>query len=1035
MASLVQVAALNRLKNVPGPSRERPGDKAPAYAKDLAAELRRKVRGEVRFDDGSRALYSTDGSNYRQAPIGVVLPRDVEDIVETMALCRKYKAPIVGRGGGTSLAGQTTNIAVVIDCGKYMRGILDLDTRAKTARVQPGVVLDSLRKQAERHHLTFGPDPATHNRCTLGGMIGNNSCGVHSVMAGKTDDNTIDLDILTYDGLRVRVGKTSDLELSRIINGGGRRGEIYEGMKRLRERYADLIREKFPNIPRRVSGYNLPWLLPEHGFDVAKALVGSECTLAFVLEATVRLVDSPASRSLLVLGYPSVYEAADHVMEIVDAGPIGLEGIDEHLVENMRRKGLHMGEIQFLPEGKGWLLVEFGDDTKAASDAKAIAAMARLKMRRATPTMKLYDDLEQERLVWEIRESGLGATAFVPGEPVTWEGWEDSAVPPERLGGYLRALHKLYQKHGYVGALYGHFGQGCIHTRINFDFKTAQGIENYRAFMHEAARLVIGFGGSLSGEHGDGQSRAELHPIMFGEEMVRVFQEFKAIWDPDNRMNPGKLVYPYKITENLKHGLDYNPPVLETHFKFAAEGGWAGAVDRCVGVGKCRREEGGTMCPSYMVTHEEEHSTRGRARMLFEMLQGEVIQEGWKSGAVHEALDLCLSCKGCKGECPVNVDMATYKAEFLSHYYEHRPRPRYAYSMGLIFLWARMASRMPHLVNFVTHAPGLANLAKAAAGISQHRRMPRFAPQTFKDWFRRRAPRNIGMPEVILWPDTFNNHFHVRTAQAAVETLEDAGYRVLVPREDLCCGRPLYDYGMLDMAERMLSQILSTLGPAIRKGTPVVGLEPSCVAVFRDEMRDLLPHNDDGSRLADQTFTLAEFLEEEATHYVPPPLWRKAVVQAHCHHKAVMKFKAEESVFKRMGLDYELLDSGCCGMAGSFGFEAEKYDVSMKCGERVLLPSVREAPRDTLVLADGFSCRTQIEQATDRHAIHLAQVLQMARHEGREGPLGNYPERAYLAPEITDGASPVHAGLALGLAGAALAGGVLWALNRNGGRR
>ncbi len=864
-------------------------------------------------------------------------------------------------------------------------------------------------------------------------MIGNNSCGVHSLMAGKTDDNTIELDLLTYDGLRMKVGKTSDAEYKRIVGEGGRRAEIYSGMRMLRERYADLIRAKFPNIPRCVSGYNLPRLLPENGFDIAKAVAGSECTLAFMLEATVRLVPSSPARSLLVLGYPSIYEAADRVMDILEFGPIGLEGIDEYLVENMRRKGLHMGEVKFLPEGKGWLLVEFGADTKAGSDAKALAAMAKLKAKRGAPAMKLYDDIQQEHLVWEIRESGLGATAFVPGEPVTWEGWEDSAVPPEKLGSYLRELHKLYRKHGYVGALYGHFGQGCLHTRINFDFKTAQGIENYRAFMHDAARLVVGYGGSLSGEHGDGQSRAELHPIMFGDEMIKAFHEFKAIWDPQNRMNPGKMVHAYKITDNLKHGLDYNPPVLDTHFQFAAEGGWAGAVDRCVGVGKCRREGGGTMCPSFMVTHEEEHSTRGRSRMLFEMLQGEVIPDGWKSDAVFHALDLCLSCKGCKSDCPVNVDMATYKAEFLSHYYEHKPRPRYAYSMGLIFEWARLASRMPHLANFVTNAPVLGDLVKAAAGISQRRRLPRFASQTFKDWFRRRAPHNLGMPEVILWPDTFNNYFHVRTAQAAVEVLEEAGYHVVVPKEDLCCGRPLYDYGMLDTAERMLAQTLRALGPAIRKGTPVVGLEPSCVAVFRDELPNLLPHNDDGARLAAQTFTLGEFLDAKATHFIPPPLWRKAVVQVHCHHKAVMKFQAESNILKRMGVGHRILDSGCCGMAGSFGFEAEKYAVSMKCGERMLLPSVREAPKDALILADGFSCKTQIEQATNRHGLHLAQVLQMAMREGREGPRGMYPERGYLKPEVTNGATAIPSSLATGLAGAALAGGLLWALSRKVG--
>ncbi|HOK47421.1 MAG TPA: heterodisulfide reductase-related iron-sulfur binding cluster, partial [Bryobacteraceae bacterium] len=496
---------------------------------------------------------------------------------------------------------------------------------------------------------------------------------------------------------------------------------------------------------------------------------------------------------------------------------------------------------------------------------------------------------------------------------------------------------------------------------------------------------------------------------------------------PQNRMNPGKVVHPYRIDENLRHGADYSPPVLETHFHFPEEGGWSGAVDRCVGVGKCRRGEGGTMCPSYMVTHEEEHSTRGRSRMLFEMLQGELITEGWKSRHVFESLDLCLSCKGCKGECPVNVDMASYKAEFLSHYYEGRLRPRHAYSMGLIMYWARLASKVPRLANLATRTPGLANLIKAAGGISQRRSMPKFATRTFKEWFRTHTPKNAGGPKVILWPDTFNNYFHPRTAQAAVEVLEAAGYHVLVPRKDLCCGRPLYDFGMLDTAERMLATTLETLRPAIHDGTPMVGLEPSCVVVFRDELRNLFPEDIDAGRLAQQTFTLSEFLNN-AQGYRPPSFHRKAVVHGHCHHKAIMKMDADEKLMKAIGLDFEILDSGCCGMAGSFGFESSKYDISVKCGERVLLPAVRNAAKDTLIIADGFSCREQIEQLTDRRALHLAQVLQMALREGAQGPCHDYPEREYL-----EDLGPAANGRLLGLAaGALLAGGALyWVMNRS----
>ncbi|MGH7718479.1 MAG: FAD-binding and (Fe-S)-binding domain-containing protein [Gemmatimonadaceae bacterium] len=957
----------------------------------LAAELMGKLRGEVRFDSGSRALYATDGSNYRQVPIGVVVPRGVDDVSETIAACRRHGAPILPRGGGTSLAGQCCNVAVVIDMSKYMNTILELDAAARRARIQPGLILDDLRTAAERHHLTFGPDPSTHRSCTLGGMIGNNSCGVHSVMAGKTDDNVEEMEVLTYDGLRMRVGGTGEAELARIIGEGGRRGEIYAGLRTLRDRHADLIRARFPPIPRRVSGYNLEQLLPEQGFHVARALVGSEGTCVTVLEATVRLVHSPPERALVVLGYPDVYSAADHVMEVLAHEPIGLEGVDHALVEDMRKKQLHHSREQLFPDGSGWLLVEFGGDTREEAEASARRLMDELRSAKHPPSVKLVDSREASR-VWSVRESGLGATARVPGGRDTWEGWEDAAVPPEKLGGYLRDFRKLLERSGYSGALYGHFGQGCVHTRIDFELTTQWGIEHFRGFLHEAADLVVSYGGSLSGEHGDGQSRAELLPKMFGPELVEAFREFKAIWDPEGRMNPGKLVDAYRADENLRLGTGYNPPEPQTHFRFPGDdhGSFPRAVLRCVGVGTCRRLHGGTMCPSYMVTREEKHSTRGRARLLFEMMQGEVITDGWRSEAVKEALDLCLACKGCKGDCPVNVDMATYKAEFLAQYYRGRLRPIAAYAFGLIHWWAHLAAHLPGVANFFTQTSPFADLSKRLIGMAPERRTPVFAPQTFRQWWgqrhveraRARAVPNDGRPRVILWPDTFNDHFRPETAQAAVEVLEAAGYQVQVPRQALCCGRPLYDYGMLRFAKRWLRRILTVLRSEIREGIPVVGLEPSCVAVFRDELLNLFPNDEDAVRLSRQTLMLSEFLERRATHYRPPTLPRRALVQAHCHHRAVMKTHDEMAVLSRLGLDYTVLDSGCCGMAGAFGFEKAHYDVSIRCGERVLLPAVRSAAEDTLIIADGFSCREQIAQATGRDALHLAQVLQMALHEG-----------------------------------------------------
>lgn len=967
----------------------------------LEAALRSTVRGEVRFSDGDRALYSTDASNYRQIPIGVVVPRDVDDVVATVAACRTFGAPMLSRGGGTSLAGQCCNAGVVIDFSKYVNELIEINWDERWARVQPGIILDHLRKKAEERTLTYGPDPATHDHNTLGGMIGNNSCGMHAQMAGKVEENIYQLEILTYDGLRLTVGETSEQELEEIIAAGGRRGEIYRAMRDLRDRYADKIRARFPDIPRRVSGYNLNELLPENGFNVARALVGSESTLVTVLEAKCKLIWSPPCRKLVVLGFDDVYAAGDAVAFVNGHKPIAVEGMDDKLVGDLRTKREEEINIEMLPPGKGWLMVEFGAATSEEAHAQARTLMEAFKGRPHPPSMKIFDDPSEEKQLWAVREAALGAASKIPGKPEYSPGWEDSACPPERMGDYLRDLRKLYDKYGYDGALYGHFGQGCLHCRMSFDLKSAAGIAHWRAFMKEASQLISSYGGSLSGEHGDGQARAEFLPIMYGDEIVAAFREFKAIWDPDNKMNPGKMVDPFRVDQNLRIGAHYSPWEPKTHFSFAKDhGSFAYAANRCVGVGKCRRHEAGTMCPSYQVTHEEKHSTRGRARMLFEMLEGNPVRGGWRDEAVKDALHLCLSCKGCKGECPVNVDMATYKAEFLSHYYAGRLRPIAAYAFGLMYWWARLASLAPPLVNFIAQTPGLRTVMKRAVTMAPQRRVPLFARQTFKAWFAKRTPRNVGAPEVILWPDTWNNHFHPTTAQAAVEVLENAGFHVTVPKASLCCGRPLYDYGMLDLAKTMLLEIIAELRPQIQRGVCVVGLEPSCVSVFRDEMVDLLHGDEDANRLKNQTFMLTEFLATHARNYTPPKLERKAIVHGHCHHKSSLDFASEEKILRQMGLDIDVLESGCCGMAGSFGFESgEHYDVSIAAGERVLLPKVRSAPKEMLIINDGFSCREQISQTTDRQALHTAQILKMALDHGVTGAHGDRPELHYV-PDI-----------------------------------
>jgi FAD/FMN-containing dehydrogenase/Fe-S oxidoreductase len=999
----------------------------------LAAVLRQEIRGEVRFDNGSRALYATDGSSYRQIPIGVVIPRDVDDVLATVAVAREFGAPVLCRGGGTSLAGQCCNAAVILDMSKYMARILEIDPARRLARVEPGVILDHLRNAAENHHLTFGPDPATHDRCTLGGMIGNNSCGVHSVMAGKTDDNIEELDILTYDGLRMKAGPTSADQLETIIREGGRRGEIYAGLKRLSDQYGDLVRQRYPNIPRRVSGYNLNYLLPENGFHVARALVGSEGTCVTVLEATCRLVESPPERVLLVIAYPDIYQCADRVPDIMAHKPIGLEGVDDLLVEYTKRKGINSEGLALLPPGGGWLFAEFGANTAQEAEAQARGLMSALGQSPNPPQMRLFTDKQQIKRVWEVRESSLGAISHVPGEPLSWEGWEDSAVAPEKLGNYLRELRKLMNAYGYRGVLYGHFGHACVHTRISFDMESAEGIRKYRQFVEEAADLVVSYGGSLSGEHGDGQSRAELLPKMFGPELVQAFREFKALRDPDWRMNPGKVVEPYRLDENLRLGADYHPWEPQTHFQFPEDhGSLAHATLRCVGVGKCRHYEGGVMCPSFRVTREEEHSTRGRAHLLWEMTQGDVIQDGWRDQHVKDSLDLCLACKGCKSDCPVGVDVATYKAEFLSHYYEGRARPRSAYAFGNIDLWARLASNAPGLVNLTTQLPFLRDIAKVVAGIPRQRSIPAFAPQTFRSWFQQRQPRNLGETPVLLWPDTFNNYFLPDTSKAAVDVLEAAGFRVLLPGATLCCGRPLYDWGMLDRAKSLLLDILDVLEPEIEAGIPVVVLEPSCAAVFRDELINLFPKDERARRLSQQTLLLSEFLEQHANEFRLPKLPRKALVHGHCHHKSVMKMTAEEGVLGRMGIQYHAPAPGCCGMAGSFGFEQDKYDVSVAIGELELLPAVRQAAADCLIIADGFSCREQIAQCTDRHALHLAEVIQMGLRDELAGAEEDFPEQARVKShqaEVTR--SLKRAGL--GVAGVAASLVLIWAVGR--GRR
>ncbi len=948
-------------------------------AAELEQALRRTLRGEVRFDAGSRALYATDASNYRQLPIGLVIPRDQQDLINALALCRDHGAPVLARGGGTSLAGQCCNVAVVFDLSKYLRNILSLDPSACTARVEPGIVLDRVREAAEQHGLTFAPDPATHNRCTLGGMIGNNSCGVHALMGGKTVDNIRSLDVLLYDGTRLTVGATPDDQLRAILAGRDRRAEIYRSLLQIRDRYQQQIRSRFPRIPRRVSGYNLDELLPENHFHVARALVGSEGTCVTVLSAELELMPSPPHRVLVVLGYPDPFCAADAVPSILRHKPIGLEGFDGMLVDFMRRKHLAVDDLSLLPEGRGHLLVEFGADSLDEAHRRA-QALAREASQAAGQDANIYSGADAAR-VWHVREAALGATVFVPGEPHGWEGWEDAAVPPAALGSYLREIYALMQRYGYRTPMYGHFGQGCVHMRINFDLESEPGIATYRAFIDQAADIVLAHGGSLSGEHGDGQSRAALLPKMFGPDLMQAFREFKAVWDPLNRMNPGKLADPvevYQPTQNLRLGPGYRASSPPTYFSFAQDKGSFGeATLRCVGVGACRKETTGTMCPSYMATREEKHSTRGRAHLLWEMLENKGLSGGFDSEAVHDALNLCLSCKACKSECPVSVDMATYKAEFLAHYHRSHRHALRDYAFAFMDRSARAASLLPgitpRLANLPLRTPLVSSLIKRALGVAPQRTLPAFAPRSFQS----RLPASGGTGrQVLLWPDTWNNYYHPNTLAAAHRLLCQAGLRPYVPRKHVCCGRPLYDFGFLDQARTYLARILSRFASQIDNGTPFIFLEPSCASVFRDELLNFFPHDARAQRLAASTLLLSQALVQLAPSFVPAPQpGRQILVHGHCHHKSLMKMQDELTLLRGTGAEVTLLDSGCCGMAGPFGFEREKYEVSQALGSRVLLPAVRAAQNETVIVTDGFSCREQIAQNTSRRAVHLAEAL------------------------------------------------------------
>ena len=942
------------------------------------------VEGDVLFDHGSLALYSTDASIYRHVPIGVVRPRHAEDVIRAVALARENGVPVLARGGGTSLAGQACNAALVLDCSRYMDGVRSIDVEGAAAVVKPGVIQSRLNAAASSYGLFFPPDPATKDRCTLGGMIGNNSCGAHSAFYGKTVDNLIGIDFLLYDGTRLELGPKTPAEVERIMVRGGRVGELYRDLRALEQRSADLVRARYPRIPRRVSGYNLDELLPENGFNLARAVVGSEGTLGVVLGATVKLVRRPGELVLVVLGFTDIFTAADQVPWILEHRPEALEALPGTLVDLAHSKGV--AGVGLLPSGAGFLIVELGGETRDEARERGERLVGRARQLKECEGVSLLEVRSERDAVWGLRESGLGSGAPIPGWPRLWPGTEDCAVPPAKLGQYLRRFDALVARRGLrVPIYFGHFGEGCVHCRVTFDLASARGIEIFRATMTEMAELVVEFGGSISGEHGDGR-RSELLPTIFGPELIAAFREFKRIFDPEGGMNPGIIVDPLPLDDRLRQGAAYRPRPVETYFDFNADDGLAGAALRCVGIGKCRKLESGAMCPSYMATREELYSTRGRAHLLFEALTGDLLPGGFSDEVLHDSLGYCLSCKACKSECPAAVDMALYKSEFLAHYYRKHWRPLAAQFIGRIDRCAGLASTLPRLSNALA-ASFAGHWLKRAAGMHPARPLPQLARRTFRSWFADHAAADSSAREVVLFADCFTNYFDPEVAIAGVSVLEAAGFRVVVPARKVCCGRPLYDQGMLDPAKQRLEQVMGVLAPYAERGLRIVGLEPGCILTFRDELPRLFPRDLRAGLLAQNSFLLDEFLSREASGFLPAGFPARALFHAHCHQKAIVGVEHELALLRTVpGLKLEELDSGCCGMAGAFGYERDKFELSRVLAERVLLPAIRKGGAGTIVIADGFSCRSQVRCfCPDTPVVHLAQVLAPGAAGARSG--------------------------------------------------
>jgi FAD/FMN-containing dehydrogenase/Fe-S oxidoreductase len=943
------------------------GTASRAAADDAVAEALRQLRANVEgtVDDSPRrrAEYSSDASNYRVVPAAVVFPRTTDDLVTCVDVARSTRVPLTVRGAGTSVAGNAVGRGIVADTSRYLDRIVDLDPTNRVAVVEPGVILGSLQRAAAPHGLRFGPDPSTQNRCTLGGMIGNNACGPRAVAWGRTADNVEALDVVDGHGRRL------------ALNTGW---DAVPGLAGLVTGRLDVLRTELGRFTRQVSGYSLEHLLPERGRRVARAFVGTEGTCGVVLSATLRLVLVPSATALVALGYPDLPAAAEASLHLIPLHPTAVEGLDARLVDAVRdRPGDH--EIPEVPVGGGLLFVEVAGDTRAEIQAAAGAVVAAA----GTTAVRIVTDAAEARALWRIRADGVGLAGRTPAGEAAWPGWEDAAVPPARLSAYLREMETLKTEYRITGLSYGHFGDGCIHTRLDLPIDDA---DRFRDFLTGAARLVAGHGGSLSGEHGDGRARSELLPVMYSPAALTTFAEFKNLFDPDDVLNPGIVVTPESVTADLR--LATTRPLAAAKFSLAEDRGDLGrAVHRCVGVGSCRADSSGFMCPSFLATRDEKDSTRGRARVLQEVLDGGLLPAAWRSDGVAESLDLCLSCKACASDCPAGVDMATYKSETLYRRYRRRLRPVSHYSLGWLPRWLRLAERTPRVLNRLGAIPRLRRAAFRAAGIDTRRSAPRLSTPSFR---RSRRPPSVEQPTAVLFVDCFSNALAAEVPDAALRVLEAAGVPALIS-ERVCCGLTWITTGQLDAARRKLRATVAALRPHVDAGLPVVGLEPSCTAVLRSDLTELLPDDPDARRLAAATRTFAEFLTDIGWH--PPDLAGTHVLaQPHCHQHAVMGFHTDSALLQRAGATVDT-DTGCCGLAGNFGMERGHYDVSIAVAQNGFLPSLTAADADTVFLADGFSCRTQAQHlAPGRPALHLAELLS-ERLPTSTSPDGNDPKR------------------------------------------